>query len=146
MVGVPSGLRQRFKAYLESGGDLIDAKFGDLTSSGSAVLRDTSEASAAPGFGAWTEVSADRPSLVIIDASATTDGAADGQVDVQVDQSGDQAADYTTSVVADLDGGAGFSARETQTVYLPPGGHYQIANTTDPSAANAINNVRHVTL
>lgn len=105
-------------------------------------------AAAGIGFGTWRQVDADAPALLVVAATAETDGTAAGNVTVQVDEDGGTTADYTLPVVeVPADNAAGTSESGTVAgIYLPGGAQYQVQNASDPNAANSLDVVREVTL
>jgi len=94
-------------------------------------------------FNSWREVSADRPSIVIVNFYAETDGTSDGEVRIDVDESGGTNSDYYVfGSRAGTNLGDGGGAYNSGMVVLPAGGQYQIDNTVDPKSNNIINEVR----
>lgn len=121
----------------------------DNTGAASKLLRvaqsDTTDAKS-PGFGSWTTADAQRPSWVELSATAVTDGTSVGEVTLEVDEDGDGTVDYSfPAAYIAADNAAGTDQKDYVKAYVPAGGQYRIANTSDPSGSNSIDTVREVT-
>lgn len=93
-------------------------------------------------FDTWNVASSDRTATVSVQATAQTDSASEGQIDVLLDEDGDDAAERTfriCRVQSNFQDGVEDTSSFTFTV--PPGGQYQIRNTSDPNNANSIDQV-----
>lgn len=136
------------EAILKNDGtfDVSTLQAGSATINGNAALQDGGDTGIAPGFGAWTTADTNRPTLLIVEGTAETDGTSEGKIVLDVDKSGGTTADYTMTVTeVDPALGTGVSRTDESTVYIPPGGQYQIRNVSDPNAVNATGPVREVT-
>lgn len=106
-----------------------------------------STSAASPGFDNWTQISADKPAVVEIRATAETDGSSNAQIGVEVDESGGTTSDYTFLIgYADGNDPSGTRDRQLSTVYVPPGAQYRITNQIDPNSGNTIGAVRELVL
>lgn len=95
----------------------------------------------------WTTADASRPVLLLVEASAETDGTNRGEVRVEVDESGGTATDYEIATAyVDASNPSGTTVFEAQTVPLPPAAQFRVVNVSDPNAANRISNIRKFVL
>lgn len=136
------------EAILKNDGtfDVSTLQAGSATINGNSALQDGGDAGVATGFGTWTTANANRPTLLIVEGTAETDGTSEGKILLDVDKSGGTTADYSMTVVeVDPALGTGVSRSDESIVYVPPGGQYQIRNASDPNVINSISTVREVT-
>lgn len=91
-----------------------------------------------PSFGTFTQVDANRPSLVQLEVRVETDGTNPGQIAVDIDEDGDSAADDTLDEFAPATLAAGEGNNFNSLIYVPAGGQYQVRNVADPNTANSI--------
>lgn len=112
------------------------------------VLEERSESSASPGFGSFRTPNADRTTLLTVEASAQTDGAADGTVELDVDKDGGTSPDFTLTVanVGSTATGGTTVTDSVAGVPIPAGASYQVSNASDPNAANSLDVVREQTV
>jgi len=123
----------------ELSNETVISPAGDILTSGSFG----STVSLSPGFGNFTQVDANNPSLVTIDGVAHTDGSTTGFISVDVDESGGTTADYTYLVAQAsraFPGSAGVDG--IVTLPLPAAAQYKIRNARDPDNSNKIRAVR----
>lgn len=98
-------------------------------------------------FDTWRQPSADRPTLVHIEATAETGGSAAGEVDVAVDEDGGTTADYNLRVTdAPVVGGSTAVFTDSTAFLLPAGAQYQVINQNDPATGNSIDSIREFDL
>lgn len=99
------------------------------------------------GFGTWRTPNPDRPTFVCVDAVAQTDGTSDASISLLVDESGGMAEDYDLRVCW-ADAGLGSNGRDFSSLctIIPAGASYNVENTADPNAGNAIDIIREFTL
>lgn len=130
-------------------GNVSTASFpSGVDSNGNDVLEERGEAAVTPGFDSFRTPDADRPTLVVVEATVQTDGTSDGTVTFEVDTDGGTAADYTLTVAnipSDNTGGTATTGT-IGGVTVPAGASYQVANASDPNAANSLDTVRETTL
>jgi hypothetical protein len=106
-----------------------------------------SSSSNPPGFGNWTTANSSRPSVLLVEAFAETDGNTRGLVDIIVDESGGTTGDYAiAAALADSESPSGVGIRETSFLIMPEGASYQIRNNDDPNNVNEIKQVRQFDL
>lgn len=125
----------------------LEVPSGNATINGQNVTSaPSSSSSVSPGFGSWQNTGSGL-TLVLVEATAETDGASIGNVEVDVDEDGGTTADYSVSVAnVDSDANAGTAEDDTALIPVPDGGAYQVANDSDPNTNNAINTVREFSL
>jgi len=101
----------------------------------------------APDFGITRRASPDRPSLILLETSAVTDGTDPGEIVASVDENGDGSTDYFPDLAyADANLPSGTESRDTSTIYLSAGGTYRLNNVSDPTGNNQIGDVREIVL
>jgi hypothetical protein len=126
----------------------LEVPTGDVTIAGDdAAVAPGTSTSSSPGFGSWTQASADRPAVVTVAVTAQTDGTSDAIVNFQVDEDGGTTEDYSLGIITvanEMTAGADLTA--TATFVVPAGAQYQILNASDPNGANSLNTVREFTL
>jgi len=123
----------------ELSNETVVSPAGDILTSGSFG----STVSLSPGFGSFTQVSADHPSLLLLALKARTDGSSNGIVEVAVDEAGGTTADYTAvTLFADKDVGVKQKLFETTTLPLPAGAQFIIKNIRDPRNFNEVSVAR----
>jgi len=123
----------------ELSNETVVSPAGDILTSGSFG----STVSLSPGFGTFTQVSADHPALLIVQCFTETDGSSDAFVIVAVDESGGTTADYEF-IFARVDSGIGpgTPTDEAVTVLLPAGAQFKVVNSSDPNGNNKIRTAR----
>jgi hypothetical protein len=123
----------------ELSNETVVSPAGDILTSGSFG----STVSLSPGFGTFTQVSADNPALLTVEADARTNGGSSGRVKVRVDESGGTTADFSFIVAfAHASKGSGGVTFSGVTVPIPAGAQFEIFNKNDPTGDNAIRFVR----
>jgi len=96
-----------------------------------------------PGFGTFTQVSADNPAVLLVDVDAQTDGSSFALIELAIDESGGTTADYTLrAAFAGVKLPAGTTIVGSPTVPLPAGAQFKIVNSADPKGSNTIRKVR----
>jgi len=96
-----------------------------------------------PGFGNFTQVDANNPSLLTLVLKAVTDGNTNGRVDIQIDESGgttpniDHIHVFATTLTP-----SEATFIEVGTYTLPAGAQFKIANKKDPRGEKEIRAAR----
>jgi len=89
-------------------------------------------------FGDYEQVSADRPAIVLMQGTASTDGSTDAEINISVDESGGTVVDYTIPLArASATLTSGSLITSTATLLLPAGAQYRVENTADPNNINS---------
>jgi len=127
----------------ELSNETVISPAGDILTSGSFG----STVSLSPGFGTYTQVSADHPSLLFGEFFVDTDGNNNATIDMQIDESGGTTATYELRVATVSEQlSAGTSANQTVTIPLPAGAQFKVLNTKDPNGINQILVLRAVVI
>jgi len=96
-----------------------------------------------PGFGTFTQVDANNPSLLTLVLKAVTDGSTNGQVDIRIDESGgttpniDHLHAFASKVASD-----NFTNIAVGSYTLPAGAQFKIVNGANPKGKNEIRAAR----
>lgn len=107
----------------------------------------TSTQTVSTSFGTWTTADANRPTLLVIEVIAVTDGSSDGIIDMDVDESGGTTNDYRVLLAKCIsERSSGDDRRSTVMVPLPAGASFKIRNFSDPNNGNSIDEVRKLVL
>jgi len=123
----------------ELSNETVVSPAGDILTSGSFGT----SSPLSPGFGTFTQVSADKPSILLCRTSAFTDGNTAGDIRLKVDESGGTTPDYIGHrVLASKNLPSTTVISEVNTILLPAGAQFVIDNFLDPTGDNAINLVR----
>jgi len=127
----------------ELSNETVVSPAGDILTSGSFG----NTVSLSPGFGTFTQVSADHPSLLFGQVNVQTDGTSSGSIEVAVDESGGTTADYTI-VAGTLNGNHSPGAVSVFQFHLPlpAGAQFKVINDSDPNNFNSVLDVRAVVI
>jgi hypothetical protein len=101
----------------------------------------------ATSFGETFQVDPDYPGIVVAITTAVTNGSSAGEISLDVDEGSPFPPSYTlTASKADPALGIDGGNTETTVTVLPSGATGKLVNTSDPTNANTINQVRGTTL
>jgi hypothetical protein len=90
-------------------------------------------------FNEWFQMADEHIYLIWFQATVETDGTTDGLVELDLDYSGGTTAQKSFTVAqAPAALGAGATVTDNIVTFIPPGWHWQFANTQDPNGNNAI--------
>jgi len=127
----------------ELSNETVVSPAGDILTSGSFG----STVSLSPGFGTFTQVDADNPSIVAVTALAETDGVTTAIVKVRIDESGGTTADYNLTVTKANNIASGtFRTEGSTTFLLQAGAQFEIQSDPDPNGNNILRAVRAVVI
>lgn len=104
------------------------------------ALTDGGSDSVSLSLDTWRTPNADRPVIAQIGVRLSPSGTTAAQVSVQVDESGGTSLDYDFGGSAAA--GLGADRERLWTIYIPPGGSYQVSEIVAGDGNNAITVVR----
>lgn len=109
-------------------------------------MKHTSDRVGVDSFDTWRQPDEDKPMMVVVTASAETDGDSAANIRFRIDLSGGTSSDYRHIIAYQFQTTSGVRQQSTATVILPPGASYKIENWSDPNGTNTLFENREIVL